>query len=116
MMKVIVTLCGVIGLTFSELKAEILALAGEGHGGSRIGCHCSRQGIQQDENIRVPRRAFSGRDSMELFNGSKVRLQQTVRILTAEVAEALLYGCVTWSRINKHIDALGQANVSLLLR
>ena len=53
---------------------------------------------------------------MEIYGRQSVRLRLKVRMLKAEVLEALLYGCVTWSPSKADYGRLRKAHHQMLLR
>ena len=53
---------------------------------------------------------------MKIYDRPGVHLRLKVRLLKAEVAETLLYGCMTWSPKKPEDDRLRQVHHSMLLR
>ena len=54
--------------------------------------------------------------TLELYNRPIAPLEIEIRMLRAEVLEAMLYGCVTWSPRACHYDTLRRAHHSFLTR
>ena len=54
--------------------------------------------------------------TLELYDRPSAPLELKIRMLTAEVLEALLYGCVTWSPRACHYDTLRRAHHRILSR
>ena len=97
---------------------------------------CSRPGIQTNNRVCVLGRAINAdrdlsiekmrclqrawacfqRYKMEIYDRPGVRLRLKVRLVKAEVVEALLYGCMTWSRKKPKYDRLRRVHHSMLLR
>ena len=72
-------------------------------------------------SIEVTRRiqrvwARFGRYRIEIYDRPSVRLPLKVRMLTAEVLETLLYGCVTWTPSKADYGRLRKAHHQMLLR
>ena len=116
-MTVIVTACSLFGLTVSEAKTEIMRLETKGGGNLSFTINAAGQVYKQtiefvylggaitadrDLSIEITRglqRAWAcfQRYKMEIYDRPGVCLRLKVRLLKAEVVEALLYGCMTWS-------------------
>ena len=72
-------------------------------------------------NIAVTRRlqrarAYFQRYKMKIYHHPVVCLRLKVRLLKAEVAETLLYSCMTWSPKKPDYDRLRRVNHSMPLR
>ena len=136
MMTVIVTACSALGLTVPEVKTEILCLQTKGGGKVSLTINAASQVYKQtmefvcldvaitadrDLSIGIMRRlqrawAYFQRYKIEIYDRPGVRLRSKVRLLKAEVAETLLYGCMTWSPNKLDYDRLRWVHHSMLLR
>ena len=69
------------------------------------------------ERMRRLQRAWAcfQRYKMEIYDRPGVRLRLKVRLLKAEVVEALIYGCITWNPKKPDYDRLRQVHHSMLL-
>ena len=138
MMVVIVTVCAAFGLTVSEAKTEIMYLHTRGtpDAAASFSVEAAGQVYKQthdfvylggnvnhdaDLSIEVDRRIRNAwcslrKYSLELYDRPSAPLELKIRMLKAEVLEAMLYGCVTWSPRSCHYDALRRAHHNLLTR
>ena len=138
MMDVIVTVCAAFGLTVSEAKTEIMCLRTRGmsDAASTFSVEASGQVYKQthdfvylggnvnhhaDLSIEINRRIRNAwcsfrTYSLELYDRPSAPLELKIRMLKAEVIEAMLYGCVTWSPRACHYDMLRRAHHSFLTR
>ena len=136
MMTVIVTACSSFGLTVSEAKTEIMCLETKGGGKVSFTINAAGQVYKQtiefvylggaitadrDLSIEITRRlqrawACFQRYRMEIYDRPGVRVRLKERLLKAEVAETLLYGCTTWSPNKPDYDRLRRVYHSTLLR
>ena len=124
----IVRACGLRGENRDHVLANQRRMEGVVH-------QCSRPGIQtiefvylggaitadRDLSIELTRhlqraRACFQRYKMEIYDRPGVRLRLKVRLLKAEVVEALLYGCMTWSPNKPDYDRLRRVHHFMLLR
>ena len=62
--------------------------------------------------IRASVRAYSS----QLYDRRNARLSLKIRLLKAEVVEAMLYGCATWTRRSQDFSNIRTAHHKLLLR
>ena len=119
MMGVVVVVCAAFGLTVSEAKAEIICLRAKGMPESiaTFSVEAAGQVYKQtnefvylkgnvnhnaDLSIEVDRRIRNAwcsfrKYTLELYDRPSAPLELKIRKLRAEVLEAILYGCVTWS-------------------
>ena len=119
MMGVIVVVYAAFGLTVSEIKTEIMCLRAKGmpeptaifrveaadqvynqtdefvYLGEIVNQNVDLS-IEVDRSIRKAWCSFR-EYTLELYDRPSAPLELTVRMLGAEVHEAILYGCVTWS-------------------
>ena len=75
----------------------------------------------RDLSVEVTRRLQRAwvcfqRCKMEIYDRPGARLQLKVRLLEVELAETLLYGCMTWSPKKPDYDRIRQVHHSMLLR
>jgi len=137
-MDVIVTVCAAFGLTVSEAKTEIMCLRTRGmsDAASTFSVEAAGQVYKQthdfvylggnvnhhaDLSIEINRRIRNAwcsfrTYSLELYDRPSAPLELKIRMLKAEVIEAMLYGCVTWSPRACHYDTLRRAHHSFLTR
>ena len=138
MMGVIVIVCVAFGLTVSEAKSEIMCLrakampdptaifsveaAGQVYNqknefvylGGNVN-HNADLSIEVDRHIRNTWCTFR-KYTLELYDRPSAPLGFKIRMLKAEVLEAMLYGCVTWSPRTYHYDTLRRAHHRFLTR
>ena len=136
MMTVIVTARSLLGLTVPGAKTEKMCLETKGGGKVSFTINAAGQVYKQtvefvylrgvitadrDQSIETTRRlqrawACFLRYKMEIYDRPGVRLSSKVRLLKADVVEALLNGCMTWSPKKPDYDRLRRVHHSLLLR
>ena len=136
MMGVIVVACQEFGLTVSEKKTEAMHLWSHPHTASnalRIEV-AGQQDIQTTEfvylggaisesadlNIEIKRRigaawASVRKYSSQLYDRRNARLSLKIRLFNAEVMEAMLYGCATWTMRSQDFSSLRTAHHKLVL-
>ena len=130
--------CATFGLTVSRAKTEIMCLRAKGMpeytatfsveaagqvynqtnefvylGGSVS--HNADLSIEVDRRIRNAWRSFR-KCTLELYDRPSAPLELKIRMLRAEVLEAMLYGCVTWIPRTCHYDTLHRAHHRFLTR
>ena len=132
MIGVIVVVCVAFGLTVSEAKTEIICLREKGMPESTaiLNVEAAGQVYNQtnafvslggnvnhntDLSIEVDRRIRNAwcsfrKYTLELHNRPSAPLELKIRMLKAEVLEAMPYGCVTWSPRACHYDTLRRAH------
>ena len=125
-MDVIVTMCAAYGLTLSEAKTEIMCLrtTGMSDAASTFSVEATGQVYKQTTTPTCPSRStgvyatpgVASTYSLELYDRPSAPLELKIRMLKAEVIEAMLYGCVTWSPRACHYDMLRRAHHSFLTR
>ena len=137
-MEVIVVVCVAFGLTVSEAKTEIMCLRPKGMPESIATFSVEAAGqvynqtndlvyIRGDVNhnadlsIEVNRRIRNAWSSfrkytLELYDRLSAPLEHQIRMLRAEVLEAMLYGCVAWSPRACPYDTLHGAHHNFLTR
>ena len=137
-MKVIVVVCVVFGLTVSEAKTEITCLRAKGmpESTATYGVEAAGQVYKQtnefvylggnvnhdaDLSIEVDRRVRNAwcsfwKYTLELYDRPSAPLGLKSRMLRAEILETMLYGCVTWSPRACHYDTLHRAHHRFLTR
>ena len=132
MMGVIVVVCAAFGLTASEAETEIMCLRAKGmpeptatfseeaagqvyiltnefvYFGGNVN-HNAGLSTEVDRRIRNAWCSFR-KYTLELYDRPSAPLELKIRVLTAEVLETMLYGCVTWSPRACHYDTLRQAH------
>ena len=137
-MAVIVVMCAAFGLTVSEAKTEIMCLrtkempestalfSAEAAGqvykqtnefvylGENVN-HNANLFIEVDRRIRNAWCSFR-KYTLEPYDRPNAPLELKIRMLRAEILEAMLYGCVTWSPRACHYDTLRRAHHSFLTR
>ena len=138
MMKVIVVVCAVFGLTVSEAKTEIMCLRAKGIPESTATFSVEAAGQvynQTNEFVYLGRNVYHNADlsievdrrirnawccfrkyTLELYDRPSAPLELKIRMLRAEVLETKLYGCVTWSPRACHYDTLRRAHHRFLTR
>ena len=138
MMRVIVVVCAVFGLTVSEAKTEIMCLHGKGmpdpaatfsveaagqvysqtnefvYLGGNIN-HNADLSIEVDLHVRNAWGSFR-KYTLELYDRPSAPLELKIRMVRAEVLETMLYGCVTWSPRTCRYDTLRRAHHRFLTR
>ena len=137
-MEVIVVVCAAFGLTVSEAKTEIMCsrakrmpestatfsvgAAGQLYNqtnefiylGGNVN-HNADLSIEVDRRIRNAWCSFQ-KYTLKLYDRPSAPLELEVRMLRAEVLEAMLYGWVTWSPRVCHYDTLRRAHHRFLTR
>ena len=137
MMGVIVVTCQEFGLTVSEKKTEAMHLWSHPHTTSNaLRIEAAGQRYKQttefvylggaisesaDLDIEVKRRigaawASVRKYSSQLYDRRNARLSLKIRLFKAEVMEAMLYGCATWTMRSQDFSSLRTAHHKLLLR
>ena len=138
MMGVIMVVCAAFGLTVSEAKTEIMCLRANRMAKSTatFSVEAADQVYNQtnefvylggnvnhnaDLSIEVDRRTrdswYSFRKyTLELYDRPSPPLELKIWMLTAEVLETMLYGCVTWSPRGCQYDMLRRAHHRFLTR
>ena len=138
MMGVIVVVCTAFGLTVSEAKTEIMCLRTKGmpestaifsveaapqeynqtnefiYLGGNVS-HNADLSIEVDRRIRNAWCSFR-KYTLKLYVRPSASLDLKLRMLRAEVLEAILYCCVTWSPRACHYDTMRRAHDSFLTR
>ena len=131
-MGVIVVVCAAFGFTLSEAETEIMCLRAKGMSDSTAAFSVEAAGQvynqmnefvylgenvnhNADLSIEVDRRIRNASCSfrnytLELYDRPSAPLELKIRMLRAEVLEAMLYGCVTWSPRACHYDTLRRAH------
>ena len=125
------------GLTVSEKKTEAMQLwshpptssnalriEAAGHGINRRPSLCTLGGAiseSADLDIEIKRRigaawASVRKYSSQLYDRRNARLSLKIRLFKAEVMEAMLYGCATWTMRSQDFSSLRTAHHKLLLR
>ena len=133
-----VVVCAVFGLIVSEAKTEIMCLrakriaestaifsieaAGQVYNQTNefvcLGVnvnHNADLSIEVDRRIRNAWCSFR-KYTLKLYDRPSAPLELKIRILRAEVLEAMMCGCVTWSPRACHHDTLRRAHHSFLTR
>ena len=126
MMGVIVVTCQEFGLIVSEKKTEAMHLRIEAAGQRYkqttefvyLGGAISESA---DFDIEIKRRigaawASVKKYSSQLYDRRNARLSLKIRRFEAEVMEAMLYGCATWTMRSQDLSSLSTARHKLLLR
>ena len=137
MMGVIVVTCQEFGLTVSEKKTEAMHLWSHPHTTSNaLRIEAAGQRYKQttefvylggaisesaDLDIEIKRRigpawASVRKYSSQLYDRRNARLSLKIRLFKAEVMEAMLYGCATWTMRSQDFSSLHTAHHKLLLR
>ena len=136
MMGVIVVACQEFGLTVSEKKTEAMHLWSHPHTASNaLRIEVARQRYKlttefvylgaisesADLDIEIKRRigaawASVRKYSSQLYDRRNARLSLEIRLFKAEVMEAMLYGCATWTMHSQDFNSLRTAHHKLLLR
>ena len=137
MMGVIVVTCQEFGLTVSEKKTEAMHLWSHPHTTSNaLRIEAAGQRYKQttefvylggaisesaDLDIEIKRRigaawASVRKYSSQLYDRRNARLSLKIRLFKAEVMEAMLYGCATWTMRSQDFSSLRTAHHKLLLR
>ena len=137
MMGVIVVACQEFGLTVSEKKTEAMYLWSHPHTASNaLRIEAAGQRYKQtaefvhlggaisesaDLNIEIKRHigaawASIRKYSSQLYDRRNARLSLKIMLFKAEVMEAILYGCVTWTMRSQGLSSLRTAHHKLLLR
>ena len=137
-MGVIVVVCAAFGLTVSEAKSEIMCLRAKGMPESTATFSVEAAGqvynqtnefaylggnVNQNVDlfIEVERRVRNAwcsfrKYTLELYGRPSAPLELKIRMLRAEVLEAMLYGWVPWSPRTCHYDTLRRAHHRFLTR
>ena len=136
MMDAIVVACQEFGLTVSEKKNEAIHLWSHPHTASNaLRIEAVGQRYKQttefvylggaisesaDLDIEIKRRigtawASLRKYSSQLYDRRNPRLSLKVRLFKAEVMEAMLYGCATWTMRSQNFSSLCAAHHKLLL-
>ena len=136
MMGVIVLACQEFGLTVSEKKTEAMQLWSHPHTASNaLRIEAVRQRYKQttvfvylggaisesaDRDIEVKRCigaawASVRKYSSQLYDRRDARLSLKIRLFKAEVMEAMLYGCATWTMRSQDFSSLRTAHHKLRL-
>ena len=137
MMGVIVVTCQEFGLTVSEKKTEAMHLWSHLHTASNaLRIKAAGQRYKQttefvylggaisenaDLGVEIKRRigaawASVRKYSSQLYDRRNARLSLKIRLFKAEVMEAMLYGCATWTMRSQDFNSLRTAHHKLLLR
>ena len=137
MMGAIVVTCQEFGLTVSEKKTEAMHLWSHPHTTSNaLRIEAAGQRYKQtiefvylggaisesaDLDIEIKRRigaawASVRKYSSQLYDRRNARLSLKIRLFKAEVMEAMLYGCATWTMRSQDFSSLRTAHHKLLLR
>ena len=137
MMGVINVTCQEFGLTVSERKTEAMHLWFHPHTASNaLRIEAVGQRYKQtpefvhlggaisesaDLDIEIKRRidaawASVRKYSFQLYDRWDARLSLKIRLFKAEVMEAMLYGCATWTMRSQDFSSLRTAHHKLLLR
>ena len=137
MMGVIVVTCQEFGLTVSEKKTEAMHLWSHPHTTSNaLRIEAAGQQYKQttefvylggaisesaDLDIEIKLRigaawASVRKYSSQLYDRRNARLSLKIRLFKAEVMEAMLYGCATWTMRSQDFSSLRTAHHKLLLR
>ena len=137
MMGVIVVTCQEFGLTVSEKKTEAMHLWSHPHTASNtLPIEATGQRYKQttefvylggaisesaDLDIEIKRRIGAvwpsvSKYSSQLNDRRNARLSLKIRLFKAEVMEAMLYGCATWTMRSQDFSSLLTAHHKLLLR
>ena len=136
MMGVIVVACQEFGLTVSEKKTETMHLWSHPHTASNaLRIEAAGQRYKQttefvylggavsesaDLDIEIKRRigaawASVRKYSSQLYDRRNTRLSLKIRLFKAEVMEAMIYGCATWTMRSQYFSSLRTAHHKLLL-
>ena len=137
-MREFVVVCAAFGLTVSEAKTETMCLRAKGvpesiaiftveaagqvynqtnefvYLGGNVN-HNADLSIEVDQRIRNAWCNFR-KYTLELYDRPSAPLDLKIRMLRAELLEAMLYGCVTWSPRACHHDTLRRAHHRFLPR
>ena len=132
MMRGIVVVCAVFGLTVSEAKTGIMCLrpkgmsesaailsvkaAGQVHSQTnKLLCLGGNISQSADLSIEVNQRIRNAWCSFRKYTLKRYDRPSALKIqmLRTEVLETMLYGCVTWSLGTCHYDTLHRAHYSL---
>ena len=137
MMGVIVVACQEFGLTVSEKKTEAMHLWSHPHTASNaLRIEVAGQRYEQttefvylggaisesaDLDIEIKRRigpAWTSvrKYSSQLYDRRNAQLSLKIGLFKAEVMEAMLYGCPTWTMRSQNFSSLRTAHHKLLLR
>ena len=132
MMGVIVVACQEFGLTVSEKNTEASGLIPtqrrtrcelrwQGNGIKRRPSLCTLVVLSARADIEIKRRigaagASVRKYSSQLYDRRNARLSLKIRLFKAEVMEAMLYGCATWTMRSQDFSSLRTAHHKLLLR
>ena len=139
MMRVMVVVCTVFGLTVSEAKTETMCLCTNGVSESTAIFSVEAAGqaynnqtnefvylgrnvnhnvdLSIEVNPRIHNAWYSFRKyTLELYDRPSAPLELVIRMLRAEVLETMLYGCVAWSSRGCHHDTLRQTHHSFPTR
>ena len=137
LMGVIVVACQEFGLTVLEKKTEAMHLWSHPHTASNaLRIEAAGQRYKQttefvylggaisesaDLGIEIKRRigaawASVRKYSSKLYDRRNARVSPMIRLFKAEVMEAILYGCATWTMRSQDFSSLRTAHHKLLLR
>ena len=137
MVGVTVVTCQEFGLIVSEKKTEAMHLWSHPHTASNalrieaagqrykqttefvyLGCAISERADLDIESKRriVAAWASVRKYSSQLYDRRNARLSLKIRLFKAEVMEAMLYGCATWTMRSQDFSILRTAHHKLLLR
>ena len=135
MMGVIVVTCQEFGLTVSEKKTEAIHLWSPPHTASNaLRIEAAGQRYKQttefvylggaisesaDLDIEIKRRTGAAwasvrKYSSQLYDRRNARLSLKIRLFKAEIMEAMLYGCATWTMRSQDFISLRTAHHKLL--
>ena len=137
MVGIIVVACQEFGLIMSEKKTEAMHLWSHPSTASNaLRIEATEQRYKQttefvylggtisesaDLDTEIKRRIGAARAdvrkySSQLYDRRNARLSLKVRLFKAEVMEAMMYGCATWTKRSQDLSSLRTAHHRLLLR